>query len=194
MSWPADPMPQWTRRAVLPRSAAGAEGVRAIMAEAPEMSARDTWPDPDLGLIDDDRPPAPALDDDAIPTGWESWITAEAAARSCPRDYVAAALIGAASAWIGNARRITATADWTEPAHLWMALIGAPSAGKTPALRPLIDASRTLERDAEPAWREALAGHERDAEAARARDKAWRDAVRSAAIDGIAPPDRPADA
>src|SRR5262245_40574552 len=68
------------RRAVSPRITAGAEGVRAIVAKAQEMSARDTWPDPDLGLIDDDRPPAPALDDDALPAGWESWITAEAAA------------------------------------------------------------------------------------------------------------------
>jgi hypothetical protein len=53
--------------------------------------------------------------------------TAVAEAFACPRDYVAAALIGAASAWIGNARRIAATPDWTEPAHLWFALIGAPS-------------------------------------------------------------------
>jgi hypothetical protein len=30
----------------------------------------------------------------------------------CPRDYIAAGLIGAASAWIGNARRVAATADW----------------------------------------------------------------------------------
>ena len=181
-------------RAVSPRSAAGAEGVRAIVAEAEEMSARDTWPEPDLRLIDDDRPSAPMLDDDALPARWESWIRTEAAARGCPHDYVAAALIGAASAWIGNGRRITATADWTEPAHLWMALIGAPSAGKTPALRPMIEASRTLERDAQPAWREALARYERDGEAARSRDKAWREAVRSAAADGNTPPDRPADA
>ena len=37
------------------------------------------------------------------------WL-AEAAARACPRDY-AAARIGAASAWIGDAGRIAATAD-----------------------------------------------------------------------------------
>jgi hypothetical protein len=95
-------------------------------------------------------------------------------------------------AWIGNARRVAATADWNEPAHLWLALIGAPSTGKTPALRPVIDASRTSERDAEPAWREALAQYERDAEAAKARDAAWRKTVRDA--DGDAPPARPADA
>jgi hypothetical protein len=103
-----------------------------------------------MRLVNDDRAPAPALEDDVLPAGWGTWIAAEAEARGGPRDYVAAGLIGAASAWIGNARRIAATADWTEPAHVWMALIGAPSAGKTPALRPMIDVSRELERDAEP--------------------------------------------
>jgi hypothetical protein len=75
-----------------------------------------------------------------------------------------------------------------------MVLIGAPSAGKTPALRPMIEVSRVLERDAEPAWRETLMRHERDAEAARAHDKAWRDTVRTAATDGTTLPERPANA
>jgi hypothetical protein len=91
------------------------------------------WPEPDMRLIEDDHAPAPALDDDALPAGWEPWIREEAAARGCPRDYIAASLIGTASAVIGNARRVAATADWNEPAQLWFALIGAPSAGK---LRP----------------------------------------------------------
>jgi hypothetical protein len=56
-----------------------------------------------MRLVDDDRAPAPVLDDDALPAGWEAWITTEAAATACPRDYVAAALIGAASACIGEA-------------------------------------------------------------------------------------------
>ncbi len=157
-------------------------------------NAGDTWPEPDMRLVTDDRMPVPALDDDALPAGWESWITAEAAARGCPRDYIAAGLIGVASAWIGNARRVAATADWNEPAHLWLALIGAPSTGKTPALRPMTDASRALERDLEPQWRETLAQYERDAEAAKARDKVWREAVRTAADNGAAPPARPANA
>jgi hypothetical protein len=124
---------------------------------SPLVAPRDTWPEPDMRLISDDRPSAPVLDDDALPAGWGAWITAEAAARACPRDYVAAALLGAASGWIGNSRRIAATFDWNEPVHLWFAPIGAPSTGKTPALRPMVEASRKLERDAEPAWRNAIA-------------------------------------
>ncbi len=115
-------------------------------------------------------------------------------ARACPRDYVAAGLIGAASAWIGNARRIAATAAWNEPANLWFALVGAPSAGKMPALHPIIEASRGLERDAEPGWRAALAKYERDAEVANAVDKRWRLAVHAAVNEDDAPPNRPPEA
>ena len=161
-----------------PSKVTGAEQIRSIIGAAPEMTDSDTWPEPDMRLLNDDRPPAPALDDDALPASWGSWITAEATARACPRDYVAAGLIGATSSWIGNARRITATTDWHEPANVWFALIGAPSTGKTPALQPTTDVSSKLERDDEPAWRAALAKFECEAEAARAAEEAWRDEVR----------------
>jgi len=147
-----------------------------------------------MRLIEDDRAPAPILYDDALPAGWGSWITAEAEARAVPRDYIAGSLIGGASAWIGNSRRVAATSDVIVPAHLWFAMIGAPSAGKTPALQPLIEASCVLEHDAEPAWRDALARHARDATFAEAVEKQRHDQVREAARNGSVPPNRPADA
>jgi hypothetical protein len=147
-----------------------------------------------MRIIEDDRAPSPTLDDDALPSGWADYITTEAKARACPRDYAAAGLICMASAMVGNSRRVMATADWTEPAHLWFALIGGPSTGKTPALQPMIEVCRVIERDAEPTWREALAAYERDKEAADVRDKEWRDEVRRAATGETALPDRPADA
>ena len=166
------------------------ENVRAIVGEAPEMTTRDTWPTLDMRLVDDDRAPPPALEDDALPASWGAWIAAEAVARACPRDYIAAGLIGAASGWINNARRIAPTADWTEATHLWFAVIGPPSTGKTPALEPMIKASGKLERGDEPAWRMALAKYERDAEAARAVEETWRDEVRKAAKEKNATKDR----
>jgi len=177
-----------------PPNAAGAEQVQTIIGRSPEVTRHDTWSEPDMRLINDDRPPAPRLEDDALPAGWEAWIAAEAAARAGPADYVAAGLTGAASGWIGNARRIAATDDWIEGVVLWFADIGAPSTSKTPTLRPMIEASRMLEREAEPAWREALSKHERDAEAARAVDKKWRELMRDAANDNGELPERPLDA
>lgn len=173
---------------------ANIERIRDTINDADEKTSRDLWPEPDERIVGDDRAPAPKLNNDALPAGWAEWITEEAAARACPRDYVTGGLLGTTSGIIGNARRARATADWNEPAHLWFAEIGGPSTGKTPAQSPMVEVCRRLERDAEPKWREELAAYERDAEAAKARDKAWRDAVRAAANDGITPPDRPPNA
>ena len=162
------------------REAAGAAQVRTLIGGAPEMTTHNTWPALDVRLVNDDRAPPLALDGDSLPAGWELWISTEAAARACPRDYVAAGLIGAGSGWINNARRIAPTADWNEPAHVWIANIGLPSTGKTPAIEPMTKASGKLERDDEPVWRTALAKYERDAEAASAVEQTWRDEVRKA--------------
>jgi hypothetical protein len=162
--------------------------------EQREMSDANPWPEPDLRIVEDDRRPAPTLDDDALPGGWGEWIAKEAAARDCPRDYLAAALIGAASAWIGNSRHVAVNETWSEPPHLWLALIGAPSTGKTPALRPIIEACRAIERDAEPKWQAAMAEHARLAESALARDEQWRTDVRTATKSGQPAPGRPAGA
>jgi hypothetical protein len=55
-----------------------------------DMTDDDGWPEPDLRLVEDDRTPAPKLDDDALPAGWDEWIGKGASARGCPRDYMAA--------------------------------------------------------------------------------------------------------
>jgi Protein of unknown function (DUF3987) len=149
------------------------------------------WPTPDLRIIEDGRAAAPRLEDDALPAGWEEWIATEAAACGCPRDYLAAALITAASAWIGNARHVAVNEAWGEPPHQWFALIGAPSTGKSPAIRPVIEACRAIERDAEPEWLAAIAEHARVAEAARALEEQWRVDVRTATKSGQPAPDRP---
>ena len=137
--------------------------------------------------------PAPVLEEDALPHGWSQWIAAEAAARGCPADYVAAALIAAASAWIGNSRHISATPSWTQPPHLWVALIGPPSTGKTPALQPFVEASRTLERDAEPLWQTECTRHALIIEIAKEAEERWRADVKTAIKQRVTPPERPAD-
>jgi len=166
-----------------------AEGLRRIGMIATPIEA--PWPETEMRLVEDDRAPAPPLEDDMLPAGWGAWITDEATARGCPSDYVVGGLITAASALVGNARHVAATATWIEPPHLWLALIGAPSTGKTPALRPIVETMRTIEREAEPAWREACARHVAHVEAGRAIEDDWRRSVREATKQGAAPPDRP---
>ena len=55
----------------------------------------------------------------------------------------------------------------------------------------MIDVSRKLERDDEPAGARLSPSTSVMLEVAQAVDKTWREAVRTAVNDGMAPPDRP---
>ncbi len=166
------------------------DNVRALFAAA----SASTWPEPDKRLVEDDDAPAPTLEVDALPARWGEWVLEEAEACSVPRDYVAAALIGAASEWVGNARLVAATADWREQGHLWFALVGMPSTGKSPAMRPAIEATRSLERAKEPAWRDECSKHAAAVAEAKLHEERWQNEVRDAVDKKTAPPDRPAKA
>lgn len=159
----------------------GAAAISDLTDAGGDSVVRDIWREPDMRIVADDRTPAPALLHEGLPSGWSEWIAAEATAQGCPPDYVAAGLIAGASAWVGNARHIGATPTWTEPPHVWFALIGAPSTGKTPALRPIIEASRTIERDAEPDWQAAMAEYKDRIEVARYAEEYSRERIRVAA-------------
>jgi len=192
------PLPRCSHVATV--AATETHGLGSTLGCAPKHSTRpfeqieqieQQWPTPDLRLIEDGRTPAPALVDDALPAGWVEWIAKEASARDCPRDYLAAALVCAASAWIGNSRHVAVSETWGEPPHLWLAMIGDPSSGKTPAMKPIIQVCREIERDAEPEWQAVIAEHARLSEAARAIEEHWRDDVRKAAKSGQPAPARP---
>lgn len=112
----------------------------------PAVKSPDPWPEPDMSLVDADQAMPPLFDPALLPSPWSAWAFEQAEAVGCPVDYVAAALLASASAWIGNARRIAATPDWIEAPHLWFALIGMPSTGKTPAQRPFVDVCKRWKR------------------------------------------------
>jgi Protein of unknown function (DUF3987) len=155
------------------------------------VTGNDAWPEPDRSLVRDDRSAPPAFDWDAVPGAWQQWIADTAADCGAPPDYVFAGLLAIMSAAIGNARRVSPWGGWVEPPHLWFALVGNPSAGKTPALRPLRDAARELEKAEEPAYEQAMARHERDTAAAAAQREKWEAEVKAATKNGHPPPDRP---
>lgn len=74
---------------------------------------------------------------DVFGSRWSDWIVQEASEASAPADYVAMGLLVSAAALIGNARKCSPWNGWEEPTILWGCIIGEPSAGKTPALRPV---------------------------------------------------------
>src|SRR3984893_13704896 len=99
------------------------------------------WPTPDPSLLEDARPVVPSFPLDALPQPWREWVSDTACGAGAPVDYVAQAVLGAVSGLCGAGVKACVTQSWSEPLVLWQALVGAPSAGKTPALdairRPL---------------------------------------------------------
>ena len=110
------------------------------------------WPAPDPSLLEDGRPVVPAFPLDAVPQPWREWVSDTAGGAGAPVDYVAQAVLGAVAGLCGAGVKACVTQSWSEPLVLWQALVGAPSAGKTPALdaigRPLATVEKLLQRDA----------------------------------------------
>lgn len=150
------------------------------------------WPAPDPRLLRAELPPAPALPlADVLGPRLARWVADAAEAKGAPADYVFAAVLAVAGATIGNTRWASPWRGWAEPPALWVAAIGLPSAGKSPAIdaavAPLRKAERPL-REAAEAEQEAWAER---AEIAKLAEAAWKDDVKAAIKAGNTPPPRP---
>jgi hypothetical protein len=108
------------------------------------------WASPDLTLTGH-AVPAPEFPREVL-GDWVQWCADTADSANAPFDYVAASLITASASLIGNARR-AAFEGWEEPPILWTALVGSPSAKKSPAMAPIKRAIGHLED-------ELAAGHD----------------------------------
>ncbi len=161
-------------------NAAGAED----QSHDPELLAN-----PDMSVLRLHRRAPPTLPLDVFGDAWKAWIEANAEAAACPPDYVAAPLLAAASALIGNARWAQATRGWAEPPHLWCASVGDSGSGKSPGADALMrDVLPAIEQkmlgdfpDRLRDWRAAAAAHEAAAER-------WKAEVKEAVKRGNTPP------
>lgn len=154
-----------------------------------------SWPNPDLALATSSSDPAPELPlADVFPDNLGRWITSAADAAGAPADYVAGALLAAAGGCIGNARWAQPKEGWQEPPVVNVALIGRPSAGKSPALDQVVNPLHAIEAEMNDDWRERKRHHATDKAAAEERRDLWRSKVKKAAKDGNAPPMMPVDA
>ncbi len=86
--------------------------------------------------------PAPPFADDTVPAAILNLSSTFSAATGFDRSGLMVAAVGAAGAMIDDRARLAVrpASGWFESARLWLALIGSPSAGKTPTLSP--DATR----------------------------------------------------
>ena len=100
-------------------------------------------------------------------------------------------LLGVASAVISNTRRVSAWSPWVEQPFLWIASVGLPSSGKTPALDPFHHACSKLQHAMRPDYEAALVEYRRKAEVAEAAKAAYQAELKAAAKEKTIPPPRP---
>jgi hypothetical protein len=123
-----------------------------------------SWEEPDFALLSEGLPPAPAINLDWLGS-WGPWVSDYAAMKSAPVGYAVGCVLVAAAAAIGAARMIEARTGWREFPALWILLVGAPSALKTPVLTPIVRLLGDIER--EEAKHDANGGNEDDPHAHR---------------------------
>lgn len=152
------------------------------------------WPEPDLGFLGGGQREVPAL-----PTGQifspatAGWIQHAAESVGAPADYVALGLLGAVTGICGAGVLVQATGQWSEPLVLWLAAIGAPSAGKTPALASARALLEAIERDKRSGDEDRLRQHKAREASAKLAHEAWLEEVEAAHGKGLPPPLPPAD-
>ena len=151
------------------------------------------WGPPDMSIIDGGRRQPPKLPLECFGP-WADWIVATAESCSAPPDYVAAALLSSASGVLGNARWVSPWAGWAEPPVLWMAGIGNPSSGKSPAFRTILGPLRQIEDEIGAGFSDTTLEYERDREAAVIKRENWHSDLKEALKIGAAPPDIPPEA
>jgi hypothetical protein len=167
----------------------GVAELRRIVAAAPEMTALDLWPEPDMGVLRLHRRSAPKLPIEVFGPAWGDWIISAAEAAACQTDYVAAPLLASISILIGNARRPQATPGWDEPPHLWVCSVGDSGDGKSPGAKCLFrDVLPEIERRMVADYPERLRESRASVEFTKAADQQWEEEVRAAQKRGAPAP------
>ena len=119
----------------------GASAITAVTERSHEANAAVSsvapaaeWSAIDGDLLDEQRAPVPAFPLELLPEPWPAWVAGAARAADAPADYVAQAVLAAAAGISGTRVNVRLSASWIEPLRLWLAVVGAPSTGKSPAL------------------------------------------------------------
>jgi hypothetical protein len=95
------------------------------------LSGRTDWQNPDRSLLGTGRRRPPQFPLDLMKPFWAGWIRSAAKAASAPVDYVATGVP------VCGGRMPEAGGG--SPPILWVAVVGSPSSGKSPALDAVVE-------------------------------------------------------
>jgi hypothetical protein len=185
----APPLPaSWQDRQPLPR----------VVIKDPGPLLTTTWPDPQS--IKSQLPGVKAFDSELLPDRLRDYVLDVSDRQQSPPDFAAVAALCGLASIVGNEVSINPKThdDWSVTPNLWGAIIGRPSAMKSPAMRaalaPVFSLQDVLRRDWETANRDreidaalgALAAKDNAKEAAKALKDGNRERARALVSQGMA--------
>jgi hypothetical protein len=150
-------------------------GAERVKEEAKAWGEQPTggWPEPDMSALSPSLIPAPDFPVTMLGP-LEGLVKELAAVKSAPADFVAMSLLTLVGACLGATRLVSPWEGYVEPPVLWVALVGAPSTRKSPAIDAALAGLAPLESDMQRAHKDAVRQYEAASAAAKAADEEWR--------------------
>ena len=119
------------------------------LASSSSSSGSSSWSSPPGRSASPSDPPAP-FPTHVFPEALRDYVEAGAAAFGVPADMIAVPLLGFAAAALGTTIAVELKPGWQERPILWLAVVGRPGTGKSPALEYALAPLRALQ---DAAWR-----------------------------------------
>jgi hypothetical protein len=134
----------------------------------------DQWPQPQP--LQSSLLPVLPIEPDMIPEALRDWLTDIANRMKSPLDYTASAAVVMLSSLIGTRLAIKPKSrdDWTVVPNLWGAIIGPPSAKKTPSANAALAPLTRLVHEARTGYEKQLANYESEQITHEAKKKAYQ--------------------
>lgn len=129
-----------------------------------------------------DLPPVMPLPFEALPPRIRDFVADTAERMQCPPDFVAVSALCALSAVVGNKIRVRPKAndDWEIVPNLWGAIIGRPSAMKSPSMKAALEPLHSLETSYRDEFEGEQEGYRAELELSEIAAKAAKDAAKKA--------------
>ncbi len=169
-----------------------AEAIRTVnngikFSETHNTNFAENEPDMDI-LKTKDLLPAPRLNT-SIFKGLEHWVIQTAENTNAPVDYVAFSLLAGAAGVVGLSRTISTQTDWIQHCAIWLGIVGEPSSGKSPAIKPIRDILNIIEKERKPYYLKAYREWEGAYIVAEQKEKEWRRKLKKNPKNNLTRPD-----
>lgn len=138
------------------------------------------WDAPNVAVLGGARYPVPCFKVEWLGPHLACWVEAQARSACAPADYVACSLLALSGGLLSNRRRPLAGAGWEECSTLFVALVGDPSSGKSPASSAVMNLLNAEEARLDADYRERLRAYETERAAADATLAAYKRAMNDA--------------